>query len=136
MLSQKFAEHLQNLIPTDSTAFDQAADHSYMLYYGFVPSNLRCNFFIEFLLCREILPLNPLTFVVLNTLFDFTQRITVIFDTAPGGLMLTVGFFAAEGTPQILAPRIARIGDKKDATMSTTTQAATQMGLGSQNRPQ
>lgn len=135
-MSQKCAEHLQNLISTDSTAFDQAAHHPYMLYYGFLPFNQRWSFFIGLLLCHRALPLNPLTFVVLNTLFDFTQRIAVIFDTAPGGLTLTMGFLAAEGTPQILAPDIARVGDKKDATMSTTTQEAAQMGLGSQNRPQ
>jgi hypothetical protein len=68
----------------------------------------------------------------------------VIGDTAPRRLLLTVGFTAAKGAAQvlalapghILAPGIARVGEKEDAAVPTTNQAPSTVRLLSQQRSQ
>jgi hypothetical protein len=68
----------------------------------------------------------------------------VIGDTAPRRLLLAVRFTAAKGTAQvlalapgyILAPGIARVGEKEDAAVPTTNQAPSTVRLLSQQRSQ
>ena len=62
--------------------------------------------------------------------------IAVIGNTAPRGLLLAVGFPAAEGATQVMPPGIARVGEKENATMPAPGQAGSQERLGPQNRSQ
>jgi hypothetical protein len=76
------------------------------------------------------------TFAVEQALFDFTLRLLVVSDTAPGRLTLAVSFLATEGTTQVLAPGIARIRDEEYPAMPAATQTAASPRALSQNRSQ
>ena len=71
-------------------------------------------------------------------------RALVVGEAAGAGLLLAVGFPAAKGTAQvlaraagqILAPGIARIGEKEDAAVPTASQAPSPVRLLAQERSQ
>jgi len=69
-------------------------------------------------------------------LLFLTLGIAVIGDTAPGGLLLAMGFPAAKGTTQVATAGIARIGQEENAAVPAPAQAGSQTGLGAQNRSQ
>jgi hypothetical protein len=62
--------------------------------------------------------------------------IAVIGDTAPRGLLLPMGFPAAEGATQVMPPGIARVGEKENAAMPAPDPAGSQERLGTQNSSQ
>lgn len=63
-------------------------------------------------------------------------RVAIIGDTPPDGLLPAVGFPAAKGASQVVPAGIARVGQEVNATMPASGQAASQLRLGMQNRPQ
>ena len=62
--------------------------------------------------------------------------VAVVGRAALVGASLTVGLGASEGTPQIAAPRIARVAQKEDPTVPTSSQAPAPRWAGLQNRSQ
>lgn len=166
VLSQNFLQHQHHLLPAHPASLDQNAHHPHVLEQRLAPSAVlavlkrslvchdllsRCFRFVFVLL---LLPCHAglrsawcghsqthsrklyRTFAVEQALFDFTLRLLVVSDTAPGRLTLPVSFLAAEGTTQILAPGITRIRDKENPAMPTPTQAATSLRVLPQNRSQ
>ena len=73
---------------------------------------------------------------VLVTFKNASVFAAVILHASPGRFLPAVSFPAAEWTPQILAPRVARVGDKINPAMPTSGQARSQVRPGLQNRSQ
>ena len=63
-------------------------------------------------------------------------RVAIIGDAPLGGLLPAVRFPAAKGASQVVPAGIARVGQEVNATMPASGQAASQLRLGMQNRPQ
>lgn len=155
VLSPNLLEHLQNLRPAHLTAFNQAAHHLHMFYQGLGPSaGKRRNFIcrawsLRNFICSLLLPQatrdlglstghpgHQIAFSVLLLLLLSSLGAAVIREASPGRLSLTVCFLASERTAQILAPGIARIGNKEDPTMQAPAQATAHLRLRSQRRSQ
>jgi hypothetical protein len=77
-----------------------------------------------------------LAIAILNAPAFPAQLPAIVRDTPLGGLALAVGFAAAKGTPQILAPGIARMGKEENAAMPAAGQTASQVGMGAERPAQ
>jgi len=69
-------------------------------------------------------------------LLNLALGLLVVSDAALGRLLLLVGLATSEWTAQILPPRIASVGEKKDPAVPASSQALPQPGLNPQNRSQ
>jgi hypothetical protein len=143
LLSQNVRQQLQDLRPADGPVLNPADDHLDMLQDRLRPGCVR-----RLGRWRRGLPwghrgLTPAsggTALVEVPLFVAPFLALVIGDTAPRRLLLAVGFTAAKGTAQvlalaaghILAPGIARVGEKEDAAVPTSGQAPSPLRLPSQ----
>jgi hypothetical protein len=56
-------------------------------------------------------------------LFFLADRITIIGDTAPSGLLLAMSLSAAKGTAQVFATAITWMSQEKDSAMPAADQA-------------
>jgi len=62
-------------------------------------------------------------------LLFLARRIAVIGDTAPGGLLLAMGFPAAKRTTQVATSGIARISQEENAAVLHRLRQARRRGL-------
>lgn len=69
-------------------------------------------------------------------LLFLTVGVAVVGDTTTGRLLLAVGLPAAEGTTQVVAAGIARMGEKENSAVPAPLQAGSQLRLGTSNRSQ
>ncbi len=60
----------------------------------------------------------------------------VVCDTALRGTSLTVCLFATKGTTQVIALGVTWMSEEENPTMPAAFQTSSQVGMGSQNRPQ
>ena len=130
VLSQNFLEQLEDLLPPDRAALDQAWRHSQMLDHRLPPG---LGFFLRLpwgWLGRGSTPLVEIPFLPL------ALGGLIVGHTATGGLLLAMGLFAAESATQLIPPTVTRIGEKEDLAMPAALQASSQLGLGFQDRSQ
>jgi len=131
-LSQSPPEHPQNLLQAHPPPLDQARHHPHMLDY--LPRPLAG---VGLRLLRSIRchPFSP-AFPVLDPLLLLALIGAVIGDTSARGALFAVGLSAAEGAPQVLSAGVAWMGEEEYPAMPAALQAPSQVGMGSQNRPQ
>gem|GEM_PF-5345240 len=60
----------------------------------------------------------------------------VVCDTALCGTSLTVCLFAAKGATQVVTAGVTWMSEEENPTMPAAFQTSSQVGMGSQNRPQ
>jgi hypothetical protein len=127
VLSQDPPEHRQNLLPADQTILNQTHHPLHMFddWFGtrqWIGGWRRWD--------------RQAAFGVLNGLLDFAFGLPVIGHTPLGGTLLAMSFLAAERTPQIFPPGVARITEKEDPAMPASSQASSQVRAGFYNRSQ
>jgi hypothetical protein len=139
-LSQNSLQHLQNLPPAHSPAFDQADHHPHILDHGLIPLGENWLRFqppgsgsLRQLRGRDWR--SP--FLVEGALLGLAPRIPVILNAPARGLLLAMGLPTTKGTAQVVAAvGVAWMSQEKNAAMSAPAQADSQAGLGAQNRSQ
>jgi len=136
-LSQNLRQQLQDLLPADFPALDPTDDHPHMLHDRLRPRSAAAQ-------GRGVLGVarrrgggaaasSRAALVQIPFLFSPFLG-PVVVGTATRGLLTPVGLTAAKGTTQVLAPRIARISEKKDAAVPASGQAPSPVRLASQHR--
>lgn len=132
VLSQSSRQHLQDFLPAHPPPLDQARHHPHVLHYlrvQFARGGLRLLRYVRRPSFSPALPvLDPL---LLPPLLG-----AVIFGTAARGMLLVLGLSAAKGATQVLATGVAWVGEEEYPAMPAALQAPSQVGMGSQNRPQ
>jgi len=113
VLSQNSLQHLQDLPPTDPSAFNQAADHPHMLQHRLGPPAGIADRSLRQIGWAHRRP----TLAILNALFDLALLPAVILDTPSARLLLAMGFLAPKGTSQVTTAGIARMGEEENAAM-------------------
>jgi hypothetical protein len=154
VLSQNFRQQLEDLGPAHRPTFNQADHDAHVLHQRLGPRALDrpgpggggrgCRWFRLGLLGRSVAAIRGGAALVQVALEALPLNGLVVRDTAPGRLLPAMGLAATEGTAQILtsdlalilAPGIARIGEKEDAAVPTSLQAPSQVRVGSENRSQ
>jgi hypothetical protein len=129
VLSQNSLEHLEDLCPAHRASLDQADHHAHILQHQRIPSGRtllgRPGAGRRWAGCGAIaVRLWLCALSIEYTLLVLTHCITVIGDTAPGGLPLAVSCPAAEGTTQVFTTRITRMSQEKDPAMPAPGQAS------------
>ena len=132
MLSQNFCEHFQDLIQSYFPLLDKARHHPHMLHYPHIP----LPFAGSRMLLRVRLPSLPSAFTVLDALFILSRFGVVVCDAPLRGTSFTVRLYAAKGAAQVFTARVTRMSEEEYPAMLTALQAPSQVGMGSQNRPQ
>lgn len=133
VLSQSSRQHLQDFVPAHPPPLDQARHHPHVLHYlrlQLARSGLR--FPRRIRRPSSFLPALP----VLDSLLLPALLGAVISGAAARGIPLAVDLAAAKGTTQVLATGVAWMGEEEYPAMPAALQAPSQVGLGSQNRPQ
>jgi hypothetical protein len=134
LLSQNFRQHLKDLLWGDFPVLDQADHDPHMLDERLRPRWVhgpRTRDGLRRCLLRFGRPNRS----ALGVLRPLLVRVLAVEIHAPlRGLLLAVGVLAAEGTTQILASRIARMGDEKNAAVPASGQAPSQVRPGSHHR--
>jgi len=147
LLSQNVRQQPENLRPAEDSVLDPADHHLHMLDDRLRPG---CRHRLDRRLHgldrehRGLAAASGGAALVEVPLLVSPFLALVIGDTAPRRLLLAVGFTAAKGTAQvlalapghILAPGIARVGEKEDAAVPTTNQAPSTVRLPPQQRSQ
>jgi hypothetical protein len=139
-LSPNALEHLEDLGAADRSSLDQADHHAHILQHPRRPPGA-IPVLPEWHARRPrpgpiAVPFGPAALGVEGALLLLADRIPVIGDTAPSGLLLALSAPAAKGTPQVFATGITRMGEEKDPAMPAPRQASSQPGLGSEHRSQ
>jgi hypothetical protein len=139
VLSQIFPEHLQDLGPAHRATLDQAHHHPHILQQeriarrGVAPGNRDAGWWRR----RGLgLSVSPAALLVEVAFLLLARGGAIVSQTPDGGLPLTVSFPAAKRTTQVLPTTITRMSEEKDSAMPAPDQAASQVGLGPQNRSQ
>lgn len=131
-LSQGPRQHLQDFLHAYSPPLDQARHHPHMLDH--LPCPLAG---VGLRLLRSIRrhPFPP-AFPVLDTLLLLALIGAVIGGAPARGPLLAVGLSAAKRTTQVLTAGVAWMGDEEYPAIPAVLQAPSQVGVGSQKRPQ
>jgi hypothetical protein len=139
-LSQNALEHLEDLCPAHRSSLDQADHHLHILQHPRVPRGrtavLRDRDARRASRGAIAVRFGPAALAVEGALLLLADRIAVIGDTAPSGLLLAMSAPAAKGTTQVFATGITRMSEEKDPAIPAPRQASSQQGLGSENRSQ
>jgi hypothetical protein len=143
VLSQNFLQHLEDLLPAHRTSINQAHNNPNMFDQGLRPGGAHlCGWRRYFF---SLLQRWWFAAALVVGLFPLSSPLRpVIGHTASDRLPAAVGLTATKRTSKvfatdiahILAPRIARIGEKEDPAMPASRQASSQVGLAFQNRSQ
>ena len=154
MLSQNLCQQLQSLRSAHRPTLNQADHDPHVLHQRLGPRGLDrhrsrggwrgCLRFRLGLLGRSGAAIRSRAALVQVAFSALPVVGLVVSDTAPGRLLPAVSLAATKGTAQILppdlalilAPGIARIGEKEDAAVPTAGQAPSPMRLPSQYRSQ
>jgi hypothetical protein len=138
VLSQILGQHPQDRSAADPPTLNQADHHPHVLDYRRFGLDRRRLAHRDF--ARVSLPpalgRSGTSALVEVGLLSFTIGVTVIGGTALGGLLFAVSLPAAEGTPQVVAPRIPWVGQEENAAVPAPGPADAQVGLGSLHRSQ
>jgi len=138
VLSQILGQHPQDRSAADPPTLNQADHHPHVLDYRRLGLDRRR-------LARRDFARGSLTPVgrrggtsalVEVGLLSLTLGVTVIGGTPLRGGLLAVRLPAAEGTAQVVAPRIPWVGQEENAAVPAPGPAGAQVGLGSQHRSQ
>jgi hypothetical protein len=154
VLSQNFRQQLENLGPAHRPTFNQADHDAHVLHQRLRPRALDrpgpggagwgCRGFKLGLTGRRGAAIGGGATLVQVAFEALPLNGLVVRDTAPGRLLPAMGLAATEGTAQIftsdlaliLAPGIARIGEKEDTAVPTSLPAPSQVRVGSEQRSQ
>ena len=138
VLSHIFSHHLQDRPAAYPAAFNQADDHPHVFddhRIGLDRRRLARRSFALGSLTPVVWLLGPAALIEVR-LLSLAHGITVIGGAALGGDLLAVSLPTAEGAPQVVAPRIARVGKEENAAVPAPGPAGTQVRLGPQHRSQ
>jgi hypothetical protein len=137
LLSQNLRQHPQDLLPADSSALDPADHHPHMFHDRRRPRSAAC-------LGRHVpgvgrrrarcATTSSRAALVQVPFLSSPFLAPVVVGAATRGLLAPVGLTAAKGTTQVLTPRIAWTGEKKDAAVPTSGQAPSPVRLPAQHR--
>lgn len=138
VLSQIFPEHLQDLYSAHRTILDQTHHHLHIVEERSPLGRRALSSRDAGWWRRRVLAvgLGPAALLVEVALLPLAPGITVISDTPDGRLPLAMSFLAAKRTTQVLPTATTRMREEKDPAMPAPDQAASQAGLGPQNRSQ